>query len=45
MFFDANLTLTKTKREFLVQKRFIDGEAEAKFSNIMRSFDIVMTVL
>ena len=36
--FDANLTLTK-KREFLVQKRFLDGKAETMFFNIMRSFE------
>ena len=39
MFFDANLILTKTKREFLVQKRFIDDKAEANFTNIMRSYE------
>ena len=39
MFFYANLTLTKTKREFLVQKRFLDEKAEIIFSNVMRSFD------
>ena len=38
MSFD-NLTLTKTKRKFLVQKRFLDDEVEAKFSNIMRTFE------
>ena len=34
-FVDAGLT--KTNRECLVQKRFLDVEAEAKFSDIMRS--------
>ena len=37
VFYNANLTLTQTKREILVQKRFLDDRAEAEFSDIMRS--------
>src|SRR4029434_1572689 len=35
----GQIILTKTKREFLVQKRFIDDNAEANFTNIMRSYE------
>uniref|UniRef100_A0A667YPA7 Reverse transcriptase domain-containing protein n=1 Tax=Myripristis murdjan TaxID=586833 RepID=A0A667YPA7_9TELE len=37
--FNATLTLTKTKREYLVTKRFLGDEAEANFANLMRSFE------
>lgn len=39
VFFDANLIVSKIKRELWVQKRFLDEKAEAEFSNIMKSLE------
>lgn len=40
MHFDAELILTKTKGGLLVKKRFFNGEVEARFCYIIRSFEL-----